>query len=119
MFAIQFKDDVDPEDLKKMSYGILIILLEFAIWCKKHSIPCVISSLMGDAPGRVSRTHADGRAFDASIRGMTTDHIDDILIEFNRKYAATHGTDPTGKNPRVVICHGKVQHLHFQVRHGI
>jgi len=123
---IEFKPELDINDLRRMKPKIVWLMIDFWQYCKEKNLPCLITSLMEDAPGRKSTTHVSGRAFDASARGWSTDEIDNFIIDFNNKWKNI-GTAPLGKPPKAVIFHvtrnGEGEmispgHFHFQVRRG-
>ena len=98
VFNITFKDELDVADLRRMQPKIIWLLIDFWHHCKINNLPCLITSLMEDAPGRKSTTHKDGRAFDASVRGWKEEDIDLFLVNFNNKWRNI-GTAPRGKEP--------------------
>lgn len=132
MVEVHFKDELDVKDLHRMKPHILMVLVEYIDWCRNKALPCVISSLKEDVPGRRSSTHCEGRAFDASVRhwGDDAQERDELAAEceefFNNKYSNL-GTAPRGRPPVVCVYHENAgqehiepekrrKHLHFQVR---
>ena len=117
--SFQTKKDVSIEDLKGMHPFILLIFAEFYLYCYENKIPCVLTSLMENAPGRISETHSDGRAFDASVRGWSDFHIHRIVYHFNEKFKDIAAISASDNKPRAVVYHkveGGAHHLHFQCR---
>ena len=134
------KVDVNRSDWRQVQEELLDLANWMADYCKEHYIPMVITSIIrGKIPGiSTSDTHAEGRAFDVSIKGMTTDDIDDILITCNRYFAKNFGAISSSDGiARAVIYEtyghvgpfkameylrvstNVVPHLYFQVRRMI
>jgi len=121
-FQMQFKPELNLRDLTRLTRNLMFVLTDFITYCQKRNLPCLITSLMEDAPGRKSTTHQTGRAFDASVRGWTEVEVYKCQHFFNKTYPNI-GTAPKGKPPKVCVVHsatheGKVlpKHFHFQVR---
>jgi hypothetical protein len=65
---------------------------------------------------RVSKSHAEGRAFDLSTRGWDEQDIALFMKNFNQKYAAVAAIGGSGK-PTLIVRHdtGHGDHFHFQI----
>lgn len=116
---IDCKDGVNLEDFLYMTPYIAKILAAFSLYCVQNGLPCRITSIMGDAPGRVSKTHETGRAFDASVFGWPEFHIHRIVHKFNKEFKDIAAFSASDNKPRAVIYHkvdGGAYHLHFQTK---
>ena len=127
VFKIEFKPELDISDLRRMKPKIIWLMIDFWEYCKERNLYCCVTSMTEYASGRVSSTHREGRAFDASVRGWKEEDIETFLAHFNKKWANI-GTAPRGKEPKAVIYHatknkdGEIVspgHLHFQIRRGV
>lgn len=119
MFSIIFKPEVKPQNTSGLTANCLIIFEAVAKWFKEKDLPLIITSMQEHVPGRKSRTHQEGRAFDVSVRPLTTDLIDELIIDFNRDYKKYGAISIKDYEQRVVIYHqieGGEPHLHFQTR---
>lgn len=65
-----------------------------------------------------SNSHAEGRAFDASVHGWSTDDIDSFVADCNKEFAQSIGAiSQMDLKARAVLYHfGTGPHFHFQVR---
>jgi hypothetical protein len=134
------KPGVNPEDWQRVESNLLTLAHFYLAYCTARKLPVLITSIIRPRiEGQsVSDTHAQGRAFDASVRGLSVDDLDDILIECNRLHAPRMGAFRLKDEPpipRCLVyeygqgmclvptkaaeyckCNGAVPHLHFQVR---
>jgi hypothetical protein len=116
--TIRVKEDVLFSDFQNVSPSIVIVLGYFSLFCHENSVPCRITSVKEAVIGRVSRTHADGRAFDASLVGWKQKTIDKC-VEFMQNRVGWLGAISRSDNERrVVIVHdsGHGNHFHFQTK---
>lgn len=116
--GIKFKPGVDPIDFFGCSPNLILLLGHFALFCRVNKLACTITSITDNQPGRVTEVHAQGRAFDASVKGFTTDEIDWLLSTFNEKHKYIAAISKSDGKRRAVIYHrveGGAHHLHFQV----
>lgn len=116
------KDGVNIEDLMYMNPYLLKMLTSLALYCSEHQLPCVVTSIMDDAEGRVSKTHEQGRAFDVSVRDWPELHIHRVVHQFNQKYKDVGAISSKDGKSRPVVYHkvdGNAFHFHFQVRPGL
>lgn len=93
LMVLPHKADTNPNDWKRVSPKLLPIALDVARACKRRGIPILFTSIIREAIEgvSVSATHAEGRAFDLSVKGWSTDDLDDVLMEVNRKHAQKRG----------------------------
>jgi len=116
---IEFSDDIDLEELRYMSEYILMIMIAFHSYTQKNGLPCRITSTTEAVQGRKEKTHAQGRAFDASSRGFSSGEIFSLLRHFNTTYPHIAAiSSKTGK--KTLVTYHKMEdgeyHFHFQVR---
>ena len=137
MQKMPHKDGVNPEGWRIVKAELLTLAHFYCQFCTAKNLPILITSVVRPRIEgvSVSDTHAQGRAFDASVRGWAVDDIDDILIECNKLHAPRMGAvSATDGLSRAVIfeygqglcsipksveyckCNGAAPHLHFQVR---
>lgn len=115
---MQKKPEVNMEDILNMNPNTWILMAAFKKFCVMHGLRCCLTSLIGDYQGpRVSKTHSDGRAFDASSKGWEDVFIKKLLFQINRDYSHIGAISYSDNKPRAVIYHnGTAPHFHFQVR---
>ena len=115
---LKIKPEVDVFDLLRVDPVILAMISFTYEYCTQYNLPCVITSLMEDAPGRTTRTHSDGRATDFSCRGFTDFHIARFQHEFKKVFKGKGALNSKGED-RPIVYHkveGGVSHFHMQVR---
>lgn len=116
---LTLKPNVDVFDLLAMHSSLYAILSFVLGYCQTHSLPCVVTSIMDEAEGRISRTHQEGRAFDVSTRGWSEFHIHRFVKMTNERFKDIGAISNVDMVPRAVIYHkveGSEYHFHFQVR---
>lgn len=117
---VEFKKDVDVRDINRLKSNCIILLSEVINFCNHKRLPCVITSLITDRVGLVtrSRTHQDGRAFDISIKDWTKMDIEDCTNHFNTYYRNIAAISAETKKPLAAKYGDKdhLDHIHFQVR---
>lgn len=115
------KDGVNIDDILRVDPRLLELLSYFVAYSMKYNLPCVLTSIMDDAPGRVSRTHAEGRAFDASVKGWTEQHIYRFVYKTNQKFEHIGAISASDGKSRALVYHdaGTGNHFHFQVRRNL
>ena len=111
----------DPSRIHDLSPILLLVLSDLIVWGIEKQIPITVTDSVTDlnedsALQRVSSTHRQGRAFDISVRGWTTDNIEECIRVFGFKYRHIAATGIDG-SPRLVYYHdaGTGAHLHFQI----
>ena len=97
-----------------------IVFSYLLIFCGREDLPCVVTSIMEDAPGRKYDTHKEGRAIDISIRGWKHETIHQCIryLDFMAGHLAAISAKDLKK--RLVIHEtiensGNPEHLHIQV----
>lgn len=87
------KEGVNRLDWMRVHDSLPQIALTCFQICKKRNIPFLVTSIIRPRIEGVSATdiHADGRAFDLSVRGFTTDDLDELLVEVNKMHAKASG----------------------------
>ena len=113
---IQFKHDVDPMDLLKLTQNCAILLVAVYDFLTERGIPMTITSLQGDRENvkAVSRTHESGRAFDIRIKHINNDQVKEIADYFNTSYHNIAAISARSGKPHCAVV--KPDHIHFQVR---
>lgn len=116
------KNGVNIEDFYAVNPYLFKIFTSFLIYCTENRLPCVITSIREEARGRVTNTHASGRAFDASSRGWSELHIHRLIKKINEEYKSIGAISKSDGESRAVVYHmveGNAFHFHFQVRPNI
>jgi len=97
------------------------LLLYSSIWAKERDLPFIITDTVStkeedQALNRVSESHFDGRAWDISLVGWSTDDQTDYFIDFNNLYGHL-GALTKSNERRLIVIHnnGNGYHLHFQI----
>jgi hypothetical protein len=123
---IHFKPEVVPSDICKISPFLRILISEVEAYFIENQLGRVlITSLMSDHVGdRISKTHADGRGCDISIKEIDELHQERLKFYLNSVHGKSWGTRPIDKPnipTRVAVIHGEGdnKHLHLQVRKNI
>jgi len=122
----QFKNGEDRQMIELLTPYLLMTLGYVALYCENHHLPFRVTRTVDEMIQGVSKTdiHADGRAFDISVQGWTTDDIDNFVHDMNTSdFAHRYGAISTTDNQvRLIVWEpsddscGKIQHLHAQVR---
>jgi len=99
------KEGVELGDLKKITPPLGVVFYTFVMYAKEQSLPCVVTSILGDAEGRKSSTHQEGRGMDIRSVGWDKRHIENVCLLLNNKYASFWGTSPDGISPMVILHH--------------
>ena len=98
--------------------AIIIVLGYCQLWAFQRGLPFNPTSVMSTekkdkALGRISDTHKEGRAFDLSIRGWTTDDIDDFKVDIEKELGHLGAVSESDLVRRLVVVES--DHLHIQV----
>lgn len=116
-----FKTDTIRTRAMLMHPLTMMILSDMVFWASSRGIPTSITETFTSkaedaALGRVSTSHAEGRAFDISTRGWNEMQIKVFTEEFNTKYGAFGAIGGSGK-PTLIVRHdtGRGDHFHVQV----
>jgi len=119
---IQFKDGhASFSELLTVEPILNHIFFYFCHYAKEYHLPIRVTSIRGDAIGRKSTTHKEGRAIDISTRGWDVLHCNRIASKLNMKFSKNIGTSPVGGTERVCV-YGDEQHLdhfHLQVKRNV
>ena len=112
------KDGLDYTDLYFLDPTILEMLAYTASYAHKYSLPCIITSMKENAPGRKTSTHKDGRAIDISVKGWNDYHIHSFIFKFQEKFKGRGAYNKSGEN-RPIVYHkveGSALHFHMQCK---
>lgn len=118
LMKLPHKKGVNPSDWKHVDAKLLILAALYVHFCQRNGIPIMFTSIIrAGIPGvSISRTHIEGRAFDASAHGWTTDLVDEFL-EHNADYQSIGAISKSDGVARCFLFHeGTAFHLHAQVR---
>lgn len=117
---ISFKEGVDCKEVFILEPALFLILTNVMLYCRMHSLPCVITSLVSGREGieETSHTHEEGRAFDLRSEGISDVHIQRIVFHVNQSFEKIGAiSKETGKSVAAYAKpHGTGPHIHFQVR---
>lgn len=116
----ELKKGVKLEDITELSPALLPVFTFVVLYCHTHKLPCRITSLINDRDKvhAISRTHAEGRAFDLGIEGIPGFHVKRLAYHANLQFReiAAIGFDSGKPEAAVDKAHGTGPHIHFQVR---
>jgi len=113
------KPEIDINDLMFMHPNALKLLVAFISYANGDGKPATVTSLLDEVEGRATKTHRQGRAFDASVRGWKVSEVEILVNKFNIKYKDIAAISASDLVPRAVVFHkikDGVFHLHFQVK---
>jgi hypothetical protein len=117
------KNTVDIEDLVGISPFLGIVFYTFCAYSTQYNLPIQVTSIIDAAPGRISTTHAEGRAIDISCRNWDEFHKNRVRFHLNTLFGMLYGTCrvDSPRVPRVCLIHdaGTGEHFHLQVRKNI
>lgn len=115
---VKLKSEVNPLDIYSLNPWLIMVFGEFCAYAMRYNLPVIISSMIDEAPGRVSATHEEGRAIDVSSKGWDRLHIERIKFHLNSKYGKEFGTAPKDIKPMVLVHHdaGTGYHFHLQTK---
>lgn len=116
---IKLKKGVNVWDLLSMKPELMEMLAFVSRFAHEHNLPCLISSITDPAKNRVTKSHAQGRAFDLSIRGWPIGKIKLLIYLINERFKKVGAIGRKSGLSRPVVYHkvkGNVYHFHFQVR---
>ena len=122
---MKFKHEKDLNRVLFLHPVALIILFDMFVYCSKKNLPFVVTSTVSTIEedqkiGRRSATHREGRAFDLSVKGWSTDEIDDFMFYFQRKYREFAAKNKKGEQVLIPpINHGTAPHFHVQISRAI
>lgn len=113
-----------PKDyyLTLCMHPITIMVLGYSAYiCSEMQVPFEVTSTVSDLKedqrlGRTSSSHREGRAFDISIRGWTTDDIDNFKLDLEKKFGEYGAVSARDGVKRLVVVHtGTAPHIHIQI----
>ena len=111
------KPDVKAEELLAIDWKLLIVLGYFKKFCLMENITCRITSITERVEGRISRSHEDARAFDASVAEFSKGEIIKGIDFMEKQVGGLGAYSKSDGKQRVVVYHdvGRGAHFHFQV----
>lgn len=117
-----FKHKKDHTRFLYLHPAILVILFDAQNWALENNLPFLVTETVttkseDDKLSRVSSSHRQGRAFDLSTRGWSTEDINKFRTHFSRKYADYAALSRSSGQPNLVIYHdsGWGSHFHLQI----
>ena len=111
---------VDCKEMTFINPFLGMVFYYFVAYAVENDLPVRVTSITGDAVGRMSTTHSSGRAIDLGIIGWNTKHLKALQRDMNKLYM-NWGTAPVGKPPQVFVWGDEAHedHVHLQVRRYI
>lgn len=104
--TFELKEGVKLEDIQMLHPNCIVLLGAFTLYCMENKLPCVVTSIHSDAAkGRVSTSHAEGRAFDARSKEWSWFHIERFMFHMNEKYKNIAAISARDGKPRAVVHH--------------
>lgn len=117
---IEFKNDKARETYPEIDDKLKDAIYECSGWCEERLLPLVITRAVDDMIPNISKTdiHKQKRAVDISVKGWTTEDVDEFVHDFNHLFAEKIGAfSITDGKPRFAVAHvGTANHIHLQVR---
>lgn len=114
-----FKEDEGclVTELQKVSPLLIIVLGHFLTFAQKNNLPVVITNVGTTFHVSQSKTHIEGRAFDASVNGWNKLKISELIAYMEKSVGHLGAQSVSDGKQRVVVYHdaGLGYHLHFQV----
>ena len=112
----EIKEDIHLEDLQKLQPAMWVVLTSVIMYCKKHNLPCRITSIISDRDNvnAVSKTHDTGRAVDISIRGWRDIDCHRLCHKLQQDFSDIAAISYSDRRPRLALL--KHDHIHLQVR---
>jgi hypothetical protein len=121
--SIEFKSSKEREEFSQISPRLQFILEDMARWVHANGFRFIITDLLSDAYddirlGRVSTSHAQGRAADVSIKGWPKDFQKKFELFFESAYSNDGAYSKRTGQINLVEIHdnGNGAHAHIQVR---
>lgn len=119
-----FKNDLIFQRFDECHPVLKSLAEEMCKWCSENKVLFMITeSKTTDAEDRilhrVSKTHAEGRAFDMSSKNWKPEMIEKFIAYFSHKYAGIAAIGISG--PRLIWYHdsGNGEHFHVQIKPGL
>lgn len=121
--SLEFKSAREREEFSQISPRLQFILEDMSRWVAAHGRRFIITDLLSDAYddirlGRVSTSHAEGRAADISIKGWPEDFQKKFELFFESAFSGDGAwSKRTGKINLIEIHNsGHGAHCHIQIR---
>jgi hypothetical protein len=118
--SLPHKKGVDPNDWHEVLPGLRILAYESVEWIKSRNLPILFTSIIRPKIQGVSKsdTHAQGRAFDLSVKGWSADQCLEFEQYINDNFAENLGAiSASDGRPRACLFHvGTAPHQHIQTR---
>jgi len=124
MIKIEFKEEGLKDEIFKVTPVLLWIVLDMSMWVTAHGYDFVVTDILSEYHidkklGRVSSTHADGRAIDIRVRDWPIDFRKKFEQYFENKYPNDGAISLETKKHNLVYIHdngiGGI-HAHIQVK---
>lgn len=119
----KLKHPMKINDLRMIHPNLLKVIAFSVGYCFEKKLPCVITSILrskeeNQALGSKSMTHVEGRAFDLSVKGWSTDDIDDFIFAINDEFESIGAISAIDGKSKPIKFHnnGNGDHFHLQVR---
>jgi len=111
------KEGIPSMDLTYLTPDALIVLAFVTRFCKKHSLPLVVTNILQKFKVSTSNTHPEGRAIDVSVRGWYISDINKCIAYITEMCGHLGAISAKTNKPRVAYYHnaGLGAHIHFQV----
>jgi len=112
---IKFKEGVDEKEIELLTIGTWALVQIFALELALQGETLTITSIMDKAKGRISDSHAQGRAIDARTYDWKIDP-NEFCNNFNKKYKKLGAiSSKIGvQTPCVYHNNGGGWHIHLQ-----
>ena len=113
-----------PKDyhLTLCMHPLMVSILGYAAFvAQEMDLPFVVTDTVSDLHkdkklGRTSASHREGRAADISLRGWTTDDIDNFKLKLEQKFGKYGAISSRDNQRRLVVVHtGTAPHIHLQI----
>jgi hypothetical protein len=120
--TLTHKPGVNKDDWDKVHRALLALAEYTTTYCETYKLALVITSIIRPRiPGvSVSDTHAEGRAFDISVRGWSREAIRDFVDSINEIFTIGAISLRDKKEREAVyedgVAKGFGAHIHIQVR---
>ncbi len=116
--TITTKDEIDFGEFKDVHPSLIIVLGYFSLFCHENKLNCKISSIKEEVvTQRQTKTHSDGRAFDASVKPFSDGDILKCIAYMEKHVGHLGAYSYSDGEQRVIVYHdvGRGRHFHFQV----
>lgn len=121
-FGSLFKNEVIRYRSIFMHVLCINVMCDMAKWAEDRSLPFVVTETVTSLEedqilNRVSSSHREGRAFDASTRGWPEEKILQFMAHFSEKYKGIAAVAGKSGSPTLIVRHdtGHGDHFHVQI----